>query len=657
MSSYQTGKVKAEIAKNGRRIELSFDDDGHGWVAEKQFIAGVKNGVPGASFSKTDLKWRVPLDVTTIDILKDLFGENLKLKKFVKAWYNEQIEHREKFRSIGQSTTAKLKVLPKVLPDLYEAIHLGPIGKSMNSAQRKKALKQPPSYQAADVAFMAMREHPINANHPGTGKTIETIASIFEAKLDDGPNLIIAPLSSLGTTWKPELVLWQPHEVMVGATGGRATREEVLEDARTMYYDGLPFWLLINPEMAALRSEFRVCHSHRRGRHKVAEKRSCEDCEELFVPQYEIIHDIEWNTVVMDEFHKMGLGNTNTMTVRGLAKIQAQKKIALSGTPMGGRITRLWAILHLLYPDEFSSKWRFAEQWLSVEEGGYGGKNIIEEVRQDVEDDFYDMLSAYMVRRTKEEVLPWLPPKQYVPLWVDMTDKQAAQYNEFARLAEIRIEEEMLTATSILAEYTRLRQFAFSAQTLETYTDPETGDQKVRPHPTQESCKLPAVMDILDELGIKDNNTDEQCVIFSQFTQIVDLVTDWLREHGIAAEKITGAIKEEERVRIVQEFQKPGGCKVLVMNVKAGGVSITLDRASTAIMLDETWNPDDQEQAEDRIHRGSRIHQVTIYYIRTRDTIEEYVKTVVEGKVGTNFNILDARRKGLRATGNEWELK
>lgn len=94
---------------------------------------------------------------------------------------------------------------------------------------------------------------------------------------------------------------------------------------------------------------------------------------------------------------------------------------------------------------------------------------------------------------------------------------------------------------------------------------------------------------------------------------------------------------------MVNRFQK-GQFRVMCLNTKAAGVSINLDRASTAIFLDETWNPDDQEQAEDRIHRGSRIHQVTIYYIRTKKTIQELIRRKTERKDHSNKVILKLRR-------------
>jgi SNF2 family DNA or RNA helicase len=104
------------------------------------------------------------------------------------------------------------------------------------------------------------------------------------------------------------------------------------------------------------------------------------------------------------------------------------------------------------------------------------------------------------------------------------------------------------------------------------------------------------------------------------------------REKGIKAEKITGAVSRSEGTELWRSSRR-ARCGSW-WSTTAGGVALTLDRASTAIIMDETWDPDDQEQAEDRVHRASRIHQVTVYYLRSRDTIEEYIKQV--GRIRTS---------------------
>lgn len=80
------------------------------------------------------------------------------------------------------------------------------------------------------------------------------------------------------------------------------------------------------------------------------------------------------------------------------------------------------------------------------------------------------------------------------------------------------------------------------------------------------------------------------------------------------------------------------------MNTNAGGVAITLDRADTVIFLDETWNPDDQTQAEDRAHRGSKDRQVTVYRLISKGTIEEQIYKGNITKESINQRVLNNRK-------------
>ena len=126
------------------------------------------------------------------------------------------------------------------------------------------------------------------------------------------------------------------------------------------------------------------------------------------------------------------------------------------------------------------------------------------------------------------------------------------------------------------------------------------------------------------------------------------MVANWLEKQGIPVAKITGDTKGKDRVRIQREFQSGTGPRVVCMTTTAGGVSITLDKADTCHILDETWNPDDQEQLEDRIHRISRIHQVTCYYYRSRNTVEQYIQDTTATKSKLNEIILDVHRRAMK---------
>jgi SNF2 family DNA or RNA helicase len=251
-----------------------------------------------------------------------------------------------------------------------------------------------------------------------------------------------------------------------------------------------------------------------------------------------------------------------------------------------------------------------------------------------IESDFYDMLQPYLIRRTKAAVAPWLPPKDHIEVWCDMTDAQERVYREFAEDSAAVIDDIEVTASSVLAEFVRLKQFAFGVHKIE----------KGKLMPTVESGKLESVLEKLDELGVIDGESDEQVVIFSQFATVVNLVHDWLQQQGVRVARITGSVNQKQRDAIQADFQGRDGARVLVMTTTAGGVSITLDNANTVFILDETWDPDDQTQAEDRVHRVSRIHQVTVYTFRTLGTIEEYIMELTSRKAATNASLDELRR-------------
>jgi SNF2 family DNA or RNA helicase len=176
---------------------------------------------------------------------------------------------------------------------------------------------------------------------------------------------------------------------------------------------------------------------------------------------------------------------------------------------------------------------------------------------------------------------------------------------------------------------------------------------KMHPIPSNESGKLPYLLDRLAEAGIDpDDMVGDACaIVASQFKEVVNMVHAYLNYKGIPTEKITGDTTGEQRAQIQRTFQAggEGAPRVVVMTTTAGGVSITLDRADTVHILDETWVPDDQEQFADRAHRASRMHQVTVYTYRSKGTIEQYIQEVTADKANINRQILDLRRQGFRA--------
>jgi Zierdtviridae DNA helicase len=620
-------KVWCELNEKQTRICVFFSFD-------RDLVEKAKR-IPGRRFiGPDDVKpgepshyWTFPLEVRTARLLRDAFPQ-MKLGKAMKAWGHRAVAQEGKLGTLALADTAELVNLPKHAPDIYEAIKSRP-------------------YQKADVAFMAASNNPLNANAPGLGKTLETIASVFESETHMGPQLILAPVTSLEVVWAAEL-LHEEHgqdlPVLV-ASGDRGSREWALSQALDLDSAGEAFWLICNPQMAQVKLD--KAASEKKG-------------TEIYRPVYQALFEIEWNNIIVDEFHKCGMGNPNTITRKGLTRLQGKRRVALSGTPMGGRTSKLWGVLNWLEPDKFGSKWRWFDHYLVVENReiwtSAGSKKVatIGDIKPNMSEQFYKEHAPYMIRRTVEEVRPELPAKHRIDVWCTMGKEQKKQYDTFAAKAELKIEEESMNAIGILAEYTRLRQFAIAKQ--EFKREVRKGDDFIVPYPLPISCKLDQVYRILDEHGVtKDKGEDEnseksqeQVIIFSQFSKVCEMVAEELNKLGITASTLTGATTGPQRKKLVDDFEARAGAQVLVMNTGAGGVAITLNQSDAIIFMDETWVPDDQDQAEDR----NRNRNATIYYLRTLETIEEYVLATNVDKRNVNDVVLDVHRKRIKAMAN-----
>jgi SNF2 family DNA or RNA helicase len=649
-------RVFAELSPSGDAIEVHFRYDID--------LLNLMRELPGARYINQQQggpHWLVPLNLDSARRLNENMGPDLVLGLALRQWGKEATKREASLQTMAITDDlplGKLKIA-KELPELAEWLR---------------------GYQRADTQFLAATSA-LNLNQQRLGKTPETIAAIFEAGLEQGPHLVAAPRTSLNTVWRFEIERWtakleKPHEVITYSG-------EMTKTARQAAID--EFWQCIDDEWPV----WFVCTYQ-----------TVRDGAEPFMDPTEFPDG--WATFTIDEFHKSGLPRANGKgnDVKGNSKfslackqINAQRRYALSGTPMGGKPIKLWGALHFLYPQQFTSKWQWAKTWLEVSNNGFG--TDIGSIQRGRADEFYRTHAPYMVRRLRSEVLPQLPPAQWIDVWCDMSPAQAKQYQEFAARAETTIEDLQLNALGILAEYTRLKVFADSycatMQEREVRCDRcdgtgdingmtcvrciGTGKRKVQhPIPTAQepggnlSGKLPFLLERLAEQGIvgakvrgeeaDDAEGDSLAIVASQFKEIADMYHAYLNHIGIKAVKITGDTKDEERTVNQMLFRqdgtrRPDDPRVIVMTTTAGGVAITLDLVENVHIMDETWTPDDQEQLADRAVNTSRMHQVGVYVYRSRNTVEHHIAETNVDKAHINREILDLRRQGFRATMRE----
>lgn len=531
------------------------------------------------------------------------------------------------------------------------------------------------NYQRVAVKFMSANPYTLLADDPGSGKTLSTIATMVASGVT-GDILVLSPSIATQVVWPAELAQWAPDDEVVRVTGSRKKREEQLAKLRFFSGKSKRRWILCNLEMAKVKYHEPV----------VVEGKTRKGWYEHVFPELFFIdywdkqkNPREWSAIVVDESHR-ALITQKTQSYKqtqircGFGKLSVKeggKKIAISGTPFRGKIQNLWGTLNWLDPKRYRAYWSWVEEWFYTDQKVISSAGetatVVTEMNPAKTKEFYESMAPFTLRRTKAEIAKELPPKTYagtlpdnlegdfteeerrglIGHWLEMEPKQKRAYQEMTEDAIAYLDSGSVVANGPLAVMTRLKQFAGCYGTLEKKEDSD-GFEIDAFKPALPSNKFNWLLEFLTELGIdKDGATGPEAnkvVVASQFTSVINIFQAALEKKGIKTLKVSGGVSAKERERAAKLFQTDEGPQVFLLNTNAGGVALTLDRADDIVILDETFIPDDQEQVEDRVHRVSRIHNVTIHYLRSKGTIEESIARTTFGRDRIQKQILDGER-------------
>lgn len=496
-------------------------------------------------------------------------------------------------------------------------------------------------YQRRAASWGARTGSFLCADEPGLGKTIETLGSIIADSKYHGHtgrqwHLIVCPSVAITNVWAPEIKRWLPdvNTAVLPLTGPVAARREALSE-----FDPLAEHVFVVTNIESLRIKPEVNPRTNK--------------KDVFKPKNAVIpalFDREWDTVICDESHRalIRTKGISSQTRAGMKALESRRRIALSGTPMRGKPEQLWGTLNWLRPDVYTAYWTWVAEYFTLSSNGYSNY-VLGDLKPGGKKRLAEDLRWIMLRRTKAEVMPELPPKTYagrwlepraehegkdplLGIWLEPSPKQLRQIEQFADEAVVLDEDDPsveLIANGVLAQYTRARQLAGAVHTIK-------GNTLI---PTLDSPKYEWIENFIEQLD------GQRVVIASQFTSIIDAFSAGLREQGVACHVLTGKTSQKARTRMIDDFQSDDpSATVFFLNTAAGGVSVTLDKADHLVLLDETTIPDDQEQVEDRVHRASRMHNVTIYYLRTLGTIEEEVAYIAAAREDVSKYLLDGAR-------------
>ena len=306
------------------------------------------------------------------------------------------------------------------------------------------------------------------------------------------------------------------------------------------------------------------------------------------------LKDVQFGTVVLDE--AQNIKNEKSQAAKASRLLRAERRLALSGTPVENHPGELWSLFEFLNPGMLGRLVRLRESSTESETA-----LLARAVR------------PFVLRRTKEQVLQELPQKNEQTILCPLEGRQRKLYDEirrhYQRSLSARIEDAGLARSKmwVIEALLRLRQAACHPELLER-SGGEDG-----------SAKLDALLPRLEEVVSEGH----KALVFSQFTTFLAIVRRLLDERGISYEYLDG--KTRDRKQRVDRFQTEPDCGLFLVSLKAGGLGLNLTAADYVFILDPWWNPAVEAQAIDRAHRIGQSRPVFAYRLIAEDTVEEKI--------------------------------
>ena len=402
----------------------------------------------------------------------------------------------------------------------------------------------------------------ILADDMGLGKTLQAI-TLIEGSSKELPNLVIAP-TSLVYNWQDEIHKFAPNLKCVVLSGIKKERQKYLDKIKD--YD------VVITSYGMMRKDIDVYQ------------------QELF--EY----------CFLDEAQH--IKNANTNNAKTVKLLKAKHRFALTGTPIENSLTELWSIFDFIMPGYLSTAKVFREKYQ---------KPISKNSDQRALERLTKLISPFILRRLKTDVLKELPPKIETRVTTTLNKEQKELYLSYLSKFKGEIRELIKaqgynkSTMQVLSALTRLRQICCHPSLfIEDYQG--------------ESGKLQA----LEEIVTSSVEANHRILIFSQFTSMLSVIADNLKENSIEYFYLDGGTKAQKRRELVNRFND-GEAEVFLISLKAGGTGLNLTGADMVIHYDPWWNPAVEDQATDRAYRMGQDKSVQVIKLISEGTIEEKI--------------------------------
>ncbi|KAF8893799.1 SNF2 family N-terminal domain-containing protein [Infundibulicybe gibba] len=511
----------------------------------------------------------------------------------------------------------------------------------------------------------------ILADEMGLGKTIQVIS--FFAFLKEqgklGPHLIVVPSSTL-ENWCREFARFAPSISVQTYYAGKeervGLRQTLLDSQRCKSSSGKGWEVLI--------TTYNLAQGDDRDR--------------------KFFRRIDWDSCVYDEGHV--LKNFQSQRYQSLLKFGSKWRLLLTGTPLQNNLQELVSLMNFILPHHFAETIDSLRAIFKVK-----GDSKVTLLAQERVSRAKKMMTPFVLRRRKDQVLKDLPKKEERIEWCEMTPLQLSIYNDALQRSRkvILVEDSKVSedatphqpkgkpaashpmlfrrrfTNDILSGITKqlLKEpdfrkrgalFDLVKEDMSVMTDAElqifcATYKSTRKYLQDEECYLEAgKIQMLLTLLEKYGKEQRKMLIFSQFTQILDILQAVLKNKRIQYLLLTGSTPVDVRQTLVDEFTEDDSIPVFLLSTKAGGMGINLTAASVVIMFDQDFNPHNDRQAQDRAYRIGQKRDVEVVKLISRGTIEEDMLKLGETKLALDEAVAgDSEGKGDGESAPEREMK
>lgn len=432
-------------------------------------------------------------------------------------------------------------------------------------------------YQQAGLNWLATMKHmgfgALLADDMGLGKTVQILALLEHLRQNGGVQcLLIIPASLIGN-WQREIERFAP-EIKYAVLHAQNTEMDAEVDLTITTYG--------------------------------------------MARRLDQVKTRKWDLLILDE--AQAIKNPTAAQTKAVKQIEANFKIAMTGTPIENKLSDLWSLFDFLNTGILGTAKEFSDYAKRIKENDSYSK-------------LRGAISPFILRRLKTDkaIISDLPDKVEINAYTTLTKKQVVLYQSLVGELQRRLEssEGIERKGAVLAAIMKFKQIC-------NHPDQYLGQAEYRKNASGKFDKLQEICETIYEKR-------ERVLVFTQFKEMTDPLADFLMEiFGRKGLVLHGGTAVKKRAELVERFGGDEYVPFMVLSLKAGGVGLNLTKANHVIHFDRWWNPAVENQATDRAFRIGQTKNVMVHKFITAGTIEEKIHEMIEEKQTLSGKLIGA---------------